>query len=212
MVYEDLDEYNYKPEVIKLFENIVKSSKNNSIGTTISKKLNNLLLSNDGDPSEVVSLGIQLHFFIKDVDKIKTIPSSMKSNINVDNFMLNCGDIGLMELMIRIGQFENNAFTSEHVSRGMFYNLINWYYENITDCKCDNFTNDQLRKQFLIGFKKWYDKDTVLHKLVAMVTSENKPVENLQKPLSKKEQKELSKIEEDKRTNELILTGQVPSM
>lgn len=197
--YPDLDEYNYKPEVIKLFENIVKSSKNNSIGTTISKKLNNLLLSNDGDPSEVVSLGMHLHFFIKDVDKIKTIPSNAKSNINVDDFKLNCGDIGLMELMIRIGQFENNAFTSKHVSRGTFYNLINWYYENITDCKCDNFLNDQLRIQFLIGFKRWYDNDTVLHKLVAMVTDENKLVENLQKPLSKKEQKELLKMEEDKR-------------
>lgn len=186
MIYEDLDEYNYKPEVIKLFENIVKSSKNDSIGTSVSKKLNNLLLSNAGDPSEVVSLGIQLYFFVKDVNKINMIPSSIKSNIDVDAFILNCGDIGLMELMIRVGQFENNAFTSKHVSRGMFHDLIDWYYENITDCKCDNFTNDQMRKQFLVGFKRWYDNDTVLHKLVTMVTSENKYNEKLEKPYSKK--------------------------
>lgn len=212
MIYEDLEEYNYKPEVIKIFENIVKSSKNNSIGTSVSKKLNNLLLSNDGDPSEVVSLGIQLHFFVKDVDKIKTIPPSVKSNIDVDAFILNCGDIGLMELMLRVGQFENNAFTSKHVSRGMFYSLIDWYYENITDCKCDNFTNDQMRKQFLVGFKRWYDNDTVLHKLVTMATNENKPIEGLQKPLSRKEQKERLRVEEDKRTEELVLTKQIPAM
>lgn len=54
------------------------------------------------------------------------------------------------------------------------------------------------------------------NKLGASITlaaeNKNKANEDLQKPLSKKEQKEQLRAEENERTEELVLTKQVPAM
>lgn len=197
MYYEELLEYNYTPEIIKLFEKIV--NKSSSSNTNRSKKINHLLLSNIGHESEVVSIGIQLHHFIEDVNKIDLIPSNVRTKFNALDFHLNCSDMELMELMIRIGNFEDNIFTSNLVSRGIFNSLIGWYYNNITDCKYDNFNSEQLRKQFLVGFKRWYNNDTVLHGLATKalndILSNNSDLKEKtnKKELSKKLDKPLSK-------------------
>ena len=165
---EDIAKYNIKLETIKILDDCIKASVNNRQGKSSTKKLNSLLLSNYEHESELEGMVQDLYFFILMEEVINELPNNFNKKFDMKKINDNeiC-DMIIMELIIRIGNRTGNIFDSSLFPRAVFTPLCNWYEAEIKGLMFDNFQDEKMRKHFLIAVKKWYDKDELLHKLVA---------------------------------------------